>query len=724
MPLCLSAPARAEFILFIITKGLFCRAYYGGRARSLTEAMNKKQSLSVVLAVILSMLVAVLIFVGGMSAGKAAAGGHNAAVAAMAVCASLIVILSVVSTVAAAVRSRRRDKMKHDEVGSVLMEKKADAEGDLDAVGKKLSRIAALSIVYMVFLALVAAALTFAAGFAVATGSEDSEWITVFVIITVYIYIGLLFRIFATLFDSGFDWSEYSKPEDYPVLYSLAERAMKTVGLSGEIRIIILGDDNCGIANARGNIYSIQLGDRLLAIMTEEELYTVLLHEFAHMSRKYTPKNLPRGIINFLSLDDSGLFGLCAAPYRLPVDVFCFEYVIYQFTASKFIEAGADSVIASVPGQAETFASALVKLNMTEKYMRANRTWTDDNCFDPEQAREDPESWIIGGFKNAYAEMNGFWFELMERELPPRISSHPIVRERVEAVGVKLGDVKYSLPDDAGTPYRKDCDKALEYGNAQAHKFLAENYEANRKQYFTENNRIVDEWIAAGKPIVAEEMRPVIDALGMLGRYDEQLELCREITETAENRDATAHALYIMGDVLLDRYDDRGIDCIWEAIEINDNYALAGLEKIGTYCCECGLKEQLEDYRARSGEIMDRRAVTDEACSLTVHDRLEKDDILGEELPPMLEFMVNAGEGSIGTIYLVKKILSDKRGTSVFVIDFVKDTSEERIDGTMEKIFNFLDTYPSHEFSLFMLDDETRAAVGKVHGSAVWKKND
>ena len=90
----------------------------------------------------------------------------------------------------------------------------------------------------------------------------------------------------------------------------------------------------------------------------------------------------------------------------------------------------------------------------------------------------------------------------------------------------------------------------------------------------------------------------------------------------------------------------------------------------------------------------------------------------------MLEFMVNAGEGSIGTIYLVKKILSDKRGTSVFVIDFVKDTSEERIDSTMEKIFNFLDTYPSHEFSLFMLDDETRAAVGKVHGSAVWKKND
>ena len=78
----------------------------------------------------------------------------------MAVCAALIVILTVVSTVAAAVRSRRRDKMKHDEVGSVLMEKKADAEGDLDAVGKKLSRIAALSIVYMVFLALAAAALT------------------------------------------------------------------------------------------------------------------------------------------------------------------------------------------------------------------------------------------------------------------------------------------------------------------------------------------------------------------------------------------------------------------------------------------------------------------------------------------------------------------------------------------------------------------------------------
>jgi hypothetical protein len=85
--------------------------------------------------------------------------------------------------------------------------------------------------------------------------------------------------------------------------------------------------------------------------------------------------------------------------------------------------------------------------------------------------------------------------------------------------------------------------------------------------------------------------------------------------------------------------------------------------------------------------------------------------------------MEKVSEGCIREIYLVRKVISEDFFSSVFVINFEYGAPQEAMRRAYEAIFNYLDAYPvDWQFSLFLYDRETEAAVKRVEGSLVWSK--
>ena len=98
------------------------------------------------------------------------------------------------------------------------------------------------------------------------------------------------FRIPKVMFQED---EHYVSHSDYPLLYSLAQKAADTLNCNGKIKIAILDNFNAGIARI-GDTYSIQIGAILLNTLSQDELYCILLHEFSHMTSENIHLNKER----------------------------------------------------------------------------------------------------------------------------------------------------------------------------------------------------------------------------------------------------------------------------------------------------------------------------------------------------------------------------------------------------------------------------------------------
>ena len=67
--------------------------------------------------------------------------------------------------------------------------------------------------------------------------------------------------------------------------FALAEKAARKQGCEEKIKIILAPNYGAGIAKESG-MYCISLGVMLLSILSEDELYQILLHEFAHVTKE------------------------------------------------------------------------------------------------------------------------------------------------------------------------------------------------------------------------------------------------------------------------------------------------------------------------------------------------------------------------------------------------------------------------------------------------------
>ena len=134
--------------------------------------------------------------------------------------------------------------------------------------------------------------------------------------------------------------------KEYPELYKLARKAASTLHCDDEIKIFLNNDFNAGIAQI-GNIYSIQLGVILINLLSKEELYTVLLHEFAHMnSERYVRKEFAYN--DFISSGGNQHFfsNLVSLLYSYVDVMYTFHFSLYQYASSLLSESEADKLMA------------------------------------------------------------------------------------------------------------------------------------------------------------------------------------------------------------------------------------------------------------------------------------------------------------------------------------------------------------------------------------------
>lgn len=617
----------------------------------------------------------------------------------------LILVCNIAGTVLLA---KRIQKKTFVDAEKELLARHQDVKEDIRRQAKKLKIFQKILAGYLAGLMILAVLLAFFAG---ASGTAAG-----YGVISIYVLYALTYH--QVVLKIKFDDTGYSNKEDYPFLYALAERAMREYGLKGTVRIFILAECNAGITKI-GNIYSLQLGAYLLHLMNEEELYSVLLHEFAHMADPYikeqiTPSWLKRIIGGYSTFDAKCAYLLM----MFPIEFYQYEAGIYNMTASETIEQRADQNAGKRAG-AHIYAAAMAKLSMGELFEDEYLLHVPTPDFASEEPEKDTASAYCRAFDQAFEKRKEKWLWILKNQLPFLMQSHPTFKERWEALG--FPEFSIVMTEKKGA-YRDDCQKVFEYADRKIYEAFAENYEEHRKNNYLNQLEIVKKWESEGEPIDRTDIATVIQALHLSGCYERAEDICEKVIENTDNVYMTAFPLFYKGVRRLLHYEKEGIDLIYRAIELNHNYIDEGMDMIGEFCSRMALKKEQEEYRQKVAEMRQSQIdVYDRGGDISKSDHLEAEHFPDDRLETILAVMKKAGEGKIEAIYLVRKVVSSDAFFSMFIVKWMTDAEADRIETGMEQIFQCLDTWPDGwPYSLLVSDEKMESIVKRIEGSCVY----
>lgn len=510
------------------------------------------------------------------------------------------------------------------------------------------------------------------------------------------------------------------KKEEYPCLYANAEKAMRALGVRGTLRVAVDSGHGAGIYHT-GHKYRVMVGTTLLNVLSEAELYHVLLHEFAHVTKKNRTCNRLAEISGRM-LNRSG-FSLTDWIDRRAHILYAFylaEYSLYSFAGSLAIEMASDRVAAE-HGDPAVLASALFKLQYHTLFLWEESTLDIESWFSAETPEDyRPAEKEIRHYRSRLSEREQVWHDLTLLEIPALTASHPTVRMRAETLGVPD---PYILPSDSEGPYAEEAGKAVNFFDRTVADSIRDRYESLREYYYLEPFRNVEKWEQDGKPLDPVGLSDLVSNLRAMGRTTEAIQLCdrvmAEYTEAGQN----CTACFLKGTYLLHKFDEAGIELTYKALESNSNFIEEGIQTLGFFFCMTGREEDLEANRERAiRKAEEKEEKFDKMGTLEPTDELVPEQLPEGRLDELLDFLESIADHKIAEVFLVRKVITEDFFCSPVIISFEPNASDEDRAKILHEVFEYLDNCPyDWQFSLFDLDDcpEAEKKIRSVTGSSI-----
>lgn len=626
---------------------------------------------------------------------------------------ALLAVCLLSSVLGAFLYTRRFKRMAQDEILHYVLSSTQKLHRAEQQAERSLLRLKNGVIAYLGFVILLTLAIPFFFG----TADFGAGGSNVLLLFSVYIQADLL-HILIAIATAKPDFSQYADSAAYPQLQRLAKRAAQAVGIEGEIRFTFTDDCNAGIQRF-GKVISLELGVPLLAVLTEEELYQVFLHEFAHMQDEHirTARNA-RMLSVVLESGGSTVNGWAnRLLFSLPAAVFSDKFTVFEMASSELNERRADKMMLK-KGEVGTAAAGLAKTAMYESYSNEYALLYPKPFFASPTPPTDVCTRDCTRFRRAIKLRKTEWLAILQQELPPRLQSHPTFRQRLETLGNPPFEIELPAED---SPYYAEVLRAAAEVDKTLYDLNCEEYDETRKEEYLAPLAVIEKYEREKKPLSAAEARPIVEAYLELHRFAEAQAICEDILSRAKNDTEAAHASFALGTLLLMRYDARGAAYIQRAIDANEeNFAEAGFEQLGKFYAKMGMQKELEENRKRVDAYLHTYEQREAIAELSRKDTLRLVPQDAERRAQIAHIASLCGE-TVQKIYLLRKDVTDSLYTYAYILQFSDGTDEAQQDKVVTAVFNYLDT-EDDQYALFVYNKSYEKICKAVGDCCVYEK--
>ena len=498
---------------------------------------------------------------------------------------------------------------------------------------------------------------------------------------------------------------------DYPRLYALVSRAAKAAGCRRHIQLLLTADGF--FVAERDKMALVYIDGEEILLLTEEELFSVMLHEFAHVKNSDTVKLRRYGgtVEKWLrEVEWSRLLSLCCKAARfLFLDYYIhtlpFENDLYRELSSRRREIRADELVKE-KGYGQIYINATAKATLLSLYRQSEIPELAFDFYQSEEPSADYFTRSLSNFRKYLAKNEELWNYVLRHEIPARIDSHPTFRMRMEHMGVAEYDYTTEETDE---DYLRECKKAIAAQDELALQGVKPDYKQKRVVYLRIREKMeeYEKAVAEGRPLTASKLVGYADAF--LGICDDKvLEISDKILEMDPDSDFAA---YYKGKILAERGQEEGIPLLYKAAKHNFDISEKAMCEIGTFALKMGRQDVLDEYRASVAGIMQRAMDRERNIGVRRTDKFFPNDMPPELLSEILRGILGEGEGKIRRVYSVRKTGRDGKPVFLYAVDFGVVSSWEEKGALGDSVFLYLSNSGLPEpFSRFKLYEATYSA--------------
>lgn len=441
--------------------------------------------------------------------------------------------------------------------------------------------------------------------------------------------------------------------KDYPLLYAVAERAAKAVGYTGKYYLRMDLDD-CGISVAEEyGVILVYLAPSSLSIMIEEELYTVLLHEFSHATNSDTKwsNRFANAVAKFDCSGRGFLNNVKCLLFQKVNDVVGEATDIYRTYSSLAQEQRADEAI-KVYGDAQAYINCTAKDMMLSRFLGAPNPELYYSIYESETPITDYYEHKVKLFEEALPTEHDRLKEVVLRTLHGKSDSHPTLSMRMKSLGVTDCDVS-ARPEGQ---YLEEINKFIAKCS-NIHALDKETWEENRKDDYLEVKERLEKFeakLSAGETPDRYEMWMSLTDYSMAAPQ-KALELADKILESDPE---DKRALTVKGMTLCAMDRREGLTLLRKAVDKASFYSSVYL--YGKYCdavMRSGDEKLLEEMRAEQASVA-QKALDCAKVRYTLKKPSEKQilpcDLPEAEIADMCCILNNHGEDLV-SVYIAKQ---------------------------------------------------------------------
>lgn len=473
--------------------------------------------------------------------------------------------------------------------------RREEIQSGIRASAEKLSRLLKAIIAYNI--SLVFAFWCISSGLialmrATIPLSEDfkiQEFCLVAVIVCTYLFVFYM-PVATTLFRSSAKtdapfWQKPLSEQDYPLLYAVAQKSAQAIGFQGRYRLLPGGDSGISVSEEGGTVY-LSLPPALLPLLTQDELYSIFIHEFAHAMHDDTKLSEKYNKLNYRYGERKGFEKIATAFFSYAGSLIDRETDLLLQYSSIVREKSADEEVIK-HADAQTFMNATAKSYLFDEVFREPIALF---TYDFYASEKPPENYYR--LKTAYFEEHAREFyphalEILMRRLPARNDTHPTFKMRAETFGISVFD-PFLVPDGE---YREETFRLSDACGKELYRSLLQDWDYLHEENYESVKETVERY---------ESTENASEALKLLAmnayrniNYDNALALAEKLLKEDENCNS---ARYIKGFILCVRDDEAGLPLLLEAIRDDFNLADA-FELYGDVILRTGKQELLDELR-------------------------------------------------------------------------------------------------------------------------------
>lgn len=587
--------------------------------------------------------------------------------------------------------NKKYNDRKLPEFHASLMEKQQEVEANLEKAAARVERRLQFAWVWYVGVLLLVCcnALLYV---------PAKLWLPV-LLLDIYILWGLL--------SIWFDREKTENPkeelsrEEYPVIHELVDRAAGTAGCKLPIRVF-LGGNTVGIVRRPAEVW-ILLDAVTCAIFTKQELYHALLHEFAHELNEDTLRSLriERELSRWGNVKEGVLTSIGGYLLNLPVGLIALDFTLYDLFSHRKRETLADAEAVRW-GSAQELVNGLAKLNAWAIFEGSPipelSLYTE---YAGEEPRDDIPATALRLYKEMLPQKREKWRKRLDVELPPRVSTHPIFRQRREAFGVETYTFEAEETDQT---YLDETKALVDRAGKAIRDQMAENYAENRKQYYLDRKVLVDkaEAVTDWSALTIDERIELAKALAVLEPELQETAIQSILTDDPEN----VYGIMLLGTKRFRENDPACVELLKKAAKENFNFVEPAYDMLGDYARCAGQQELLDEYRAEVAEAVQGAWDKQEDLGLSWKgkERISENDMEPERFARVRDAIAERTEGKLAHLYTVRQ--DTAQGVCFcYLLDFRPELSKEEQHRLYEQVFLYLDYLPDEEY--YSLEDIT-----------------